>query len=389
VERAMNNTKDHSGIVNVLSLLLALFLIKEYYAMFDVRNVKNVYSLLQIRNPPFLCAILILVGARSVLQFAKANVACLIVSEILIYYLIYTRTYGIVSCNTALLSMINFMKLYSYIAETRKNDAVTRNEPPIKENNTNTCANVHQHERITEDRRNDVPAPEFTYFIRFLFLPTLCFLDATRYRKRSVSALFYNLIMASLLFSLVNFLVAFYIIPLLECYTIRDFVTDLTVFVRISATSFVIWVAMFLFFFKYYLSFLAECTNYENKIFGDWWNARYFRDFWRLWNIPTHEWLRRYVFFPCYRVIESKWTCTLIVFVISSILHEIVYILTFKKVGVVVFMSILSQFVFIYLEQVLFSPGNLLFWFVFCFIGQPVFLLSIRKRFLEIVLIKA
>ncbi|ELA48146.1 hypothetical protein VCUG_00384 [Vavraia culicis subsp. floridensis] len=385
----MNNTKDHRGVINVLSLLLALFLIKEYYTLFDQRNVKNIYRLLHVHNPLFTCVIFVLIGTRSILLYARTNLPCLIVSEIIIYYLIYTQTHGIVSCNTTLLSMINFMKLYSFIFETTNCGKTVEH---VMENGSSSATRSVDHSRNvqrTEEKQDDVPPEiELTYFIRFLFLPTLCFSDAARRRKRSVPALFHNLLMACIFFLLANFLVAFYIVPLLEQHTVFDFLTDISVFVRVSATSFIFWIAMFLFFFKYYLSFLAECTNYENKIFGEWWNAQYFRDFWRLWNIPTHDWLRRYVFAPFYLLFKSKWLSSLVVFIISGVLHEIVYILTFKKIGVVVFMSILSQFLFIYLEHALFGPGNLLFWFLFCFIGQPIFLLSLRKKILSVVSIK-
>ena len=61
-----------------------------------------------------------------------------------------------------------------------------------------------------------------------------------------------------------------------------------------------VWILMFVALFELWLSIVAEVTRFGDRLFyRDWWNARKFDDYWRLWNLPVHNWLVRHVFFPC------------------------------------------------------------------------------------------
>jgi diacylglycerol O-acyltransferase 1 len=47
--------------------------------------------------------------------------------------------------------------------------------------------------------------------------------------------------------------------------------------------------------------------------------------YWRLWNIPVHNWIVRHCYFPCLRHITSNKTATgFICFTLSAVLHEVV-----------------------------------------------------------------
>ena len=81
----------------------------------------------------------------------------------------------------------------------------------------------------------------------------------------------------------------------------------------LAMPSLALWCLMFVGLFELWLSIIAEVTRFGDRLFyKDWWNARKFDEYWRLWNLPVHNWLVRHVFSPVlsYRVgqrtIEKK-----------------------------------------------------------------------------------
>ena len=48
-----------------------------------------------------------------------------------------------------------------------------------------------------------------------------------------------------------------------------------------------------------------------------------FDDYWRLWNLPVHNWLLRHIFFPCLNFGLGRATATGVVFFVSAALHEL------------------------------------------------------------------
>lgn len=397
---SMKNREYTRGITNILSLLLMFFMLKEYYVLFEWKNITLFLNLFYIKNPINVCILLFIIIGRTFLLFFRPKLLILIICEIIIYHMIYTRIHGIIAFNVTLIAMISSLKIYSFITElaTIRNSKtscekpatktkmetlhVACNEIPFCSRNIikNRCAGKNDADMFWKDAKTCVVEdPRILDYFRFMFMPTLIFSDFTDHRRRSFKNLLYCIIMTAFFFFAANFMISFYLLPLMIKYTMVDFFTSIIAFVQISVTTFIIWILLFLFFFKFYLSFMSECTNYHVKSYGHWWNATSFREFWQLWNTTTHNWLRKYVYQEAIVVIRSKWLCSLLVFFISGALHELIYFLTFKKLGFVVFSSIFLQFFFILFENTCFASGNLLFWLIFCLIGQPVFLLSIRK----------
>lgn len=66
----------------------------------------------------------------------------------------------------------------------------------------------------------------------------------------------------------------------------------------------VAWVIMFFACFEYLLNILAELTFFaDRQFYKEWWNCKELGEYWRLWNLPVHNWFVRHCYNPLiYRV---------------------------------------------------------------------------------------
>lgn len=84
-----------------------------------------------------------------------------------------------------------------------------------------------------------------------------------------------------------------------------------------------LWILLFFAGFQFFPNFMAELTYFADRTFyKDWWNSRTFSEYWRLWNLPVHNFLFRHVYLPLRRRGVKKEIRLLIVFTISAIGHE-------------------------------------------------------------------
>ena len=93
----------------------------------------------------------------------------------------------------------------------------------------------------------------------------------------------------------------------------------------------------------------------------------------------VHSWLPSY--FPVLGTGVGKTLAGLIVFVISAALHELIASGALQELRVWIFMGMLLQLQQLcssYLDKKIFKGselGNVLFWFFFCIVGQPMILM--------------
>ncbi len=82
------------------------------------------------------------------------------------------------------------------------------------------------------------------------------------------------------------------------------FVTQI---LRLALPGSVGWIVMFFSSFEYCLNFLAEITYFaDREFYKEWWNCRDLAEYWRLWNIPVHNWFIRHIYNPLiFRVVET------------------------------------------------------------------------------------
>ena len=93
------------------------------------------------------------------------------------------------------------------------------------------------------------------------------------------------------------------------------------------------------------LNLSAELLRFgDRQFYKSWWNATTFESYWRLWNMPVHNWIARHVYFPCLRQGWSKRSAGLLCFVLSALLHELIIALPLRSLHVpLAFLGMLAQ----------------------------------------------
>ena len=220
-------------------------------------------------------------------------------------------------------------------------------------------------------------APTLTYQIVFPRSPQI--------RLTKIAGILFRLVVA---IAFLLFLVAQVISPnldnlLKELETSGDAVFSWHIFgdylLKLSIANTYVWLLMFYIYFHLYLNLFAEILRFGDRVFyRDWWNASNVSSYWRLWNMPVHFWLVRHVYFPCYRLGMSKTAATFVVFLVSAILHEVLVSVPFHIVRHWSFLGMLGQVPLVAITKYFdrlkpgSSIGNIIFWTVFCVVGQPM-----------------
>ncbi|KAJ3362358.1 hypothetical protein GGF32_006193 [Allomyces javanicus] len=180
----------------------------------------------------------------------------------------------------------------------------------------------------------------------------------------------------------------------------------------LTPTIIYFWLTMFFGMFHAASNLQAELTRFADREFYlDWWNCSTIGAYWRLWNQPVHQWLKRHVYIP---LVAGKWlpdphhppgalpdlprgeivgvskqTAGLVCFFVSAVFHELLIAVPTKLVWMVGFGAMIrfgAMIVQVPLMAVSekwdkkyrqWKPdgvnmlGNLLMWITFCLIGHP------------------
>ena len=95
---------------------------------------------------------------------------------------------------------------------------------------------------------------------------------------------------------------------------------------KLSTVSLVAWLAGFFCIFHSTLNALAEMMHFSDRKFYDaWWNSGSMGTYWRLWNLPVHNYFKRHVYIPLRRRGWSNTSSSMIVFTLSAVIHEILF----------------------------------------------------------------
>lgn len=129
-------------------------------------------------------------------------------------------------------------------------------------------------------------------------------------------------------------------------------------------TFFLIWDSI--------LNALAELTLFADRDFyGPWWSCTDFSEYARLWNKPVHNFLLRHVYHSSISALKvSKIQATLITFIISSIVHELVMYVIFGTLRGYLLLFQMSQIPLVMISRTKFMRdkkvlGNCICWFGF------------------------
>ncbi|KAG6011148.1 hypothetical protein E4U54_008264 [Claviceps lovelessii] len=124
---------------------------------------------------------------------------------------------------------------------------------------------------------------------------------------------------------------------------------------------------IFLVIFEYILGAFAEITCFADRHFyADWWNSTDWMEFSREWNVPVYSFLRRHVY-SASRPHTGKMLATLITFLISALMHEIVMACISKKIRGYGFVCQMLQLPIVMLQRTKFirsrkTINNVCFW---------------------------
>ncbi|KAI0436145.1 diacylglycerol O-acyltransferase [Xylaria telfairii] len=159
-----------------------------------------------------------------------------------------------------------------------------------------------------------------------------------------------------------------------------DIVSIVERLLKLSTISLVIWLAGFFALFQSSLNALAEVMRFGDRSFyDDWWNSAGLGEYWRLWNKPVYQFMKRHIFSPLVGRGYKMATASLIVFFISAVLHELLVGVPTKNILGVAFMGMLIQIPLIWITRPLEKMkgpngkliGNVIFWVSFTILGQP------------------
>ncbi|XWS17429.1 hypothetical protein CRYUN_Cryun33cG0066700 [Craigia yunnanensis] len=93
---------------------------------------------------------------------------------------------------------------------------------------------------------------------------------------------------------------------------------------KLSVPNLYVWLCMFYCFFHLWLNILAELLRFgDREFYRDWWNAKTVEEYWRMWNMPVHKWMVRHIYFPCLRNGIPKGVAIVIAFLVSAAFHEL------------------------------------------------------------------
>lgn len=206
-----------------------------------------------------------------------------------------------------------------------------------------------------------------TDYLCFLLAPSQCFGNNEKTKnKRCIKTLLSSLVI------MIAFGFAFFCVKnncldlILIRMTKEDGLSFISTYITFALSVFFCWICFFFFIFKGYLMFIAVILQTDDILFSDWWNSTSMQEFWRKWNVPFHEFAKKYIYnrFKVYGIFYSRLLC----FLFSAILHEYGMYLTLGRFGGYMFVAMLGQ------AFMCFELGNVFFWIIFSFLGQPVVL---------------
>ena len=103
-----------------------------------------------------------------------------------------------------------------------------------------------------------------------------------------------------------------------------DIASILERLMKLSTISLIIWLAGFFAVFQSLLNALAEIMLFgDRQFFTDWWNSPSVGTYWRTWNKPVYNFMRRHIYSPLVGRGWSPQMASMTVFIFSGFLHEL------------------------------------------------------------------
>lgn len=223
----------------------------------------------------------------------------------------------------------------------------------------------------------------FRSLVYFMVAPTLCY-QPSYPRTASIrkGVVIRQLIKWIIFTGVMGFIIEQYINPIVQNsqHPLKgNFLYAIERVLKLSVPNLYVWFCMFYCFFHLWLNILAELLRFgDREFYKDWWNARTIEEYWRMWNMPVHKWMVRHIYFPCLRNGIPKEVAILISFFVSAVFHELCIAVPCHIFKLWAFIGIMLQIPLGILTRYLQNKftnsmvGNMIFWFFFCILGQPM-----------------
>ncbi|KAF8652075.1 hypothetical protein HU200_063021 [Digitaria exilis] len=225
--------------------------------------------------------------------------------------------------------------------------------------------------------------PTIKSLLYFMLAPTLCY-QTTYPRTTCVRKgwVIRQLVKCLIFTGLMGFIIEQYINPIVKNskHPLKgNFLNAIERVLKLSVPTLYVWLCMFYCFFHLWLNILAELLRFgDREFYKDWWNAKTVEEYWRMWNMPVHKWIVRHIYFPCIRKGLPRGVAILISFLVSAVFHELCVAVPCHIFKFWAFFGIMFQIPLVFLTRYLqdkfknIMVGNMIFWFFFCIVGQPM-----------------
>ncbi|XP_004513435.1 diacylglycerol O-acyltransferase 1C-like isoform X2 [Cicer arietinum] len=272
-----------------------------------------------------------------------------------------------------LLTCIVWLKLVSYAHTTYDMRALTSSNEKVAKGET--VANT-----LNVEYPSSVNFMSLTYF---MVAPTLCY-QPSYPRTPSVRKgwVFRQLLKLIIFTGVMGFIIEQYMNPIVQNsqHPLKgNLLYAIERILKLSVPNVYVWLCMFYCFFHLWLNILAELLRFgDREFYKDWWNAQTVEEYWRMWNMPVHKWMVRHVYFPCIRFGIPKGAAALIAFLVSAVFHELCIAVPCHMFKLWAFIGIMFQVPLVLITNYLQNKyrnsmvGNMIFWFIFCILGQPM-----------------
>jgi sterol O-acyltransferase len=217
---------------------------------------------------------------------------------------------------------------------------------------------------------SDLPLPQFSHLLYFLFAPTLIYRDSyPRREKIDWTFVCFRFLECVGVIFFMSFVIDRFLNPSIEDFGIRKFTVNeivLCIFENTITGVFILLPTFFLILHSWQNMF-AEITRFGDRLFYlDWWTCTDFSCYFRKWNIIVQEWLYLYIYRDFNEnVFRGNSTLSkLAVFVISAVVHEWILAYMFGFFFPLLFFEFLflgSLFNFLLAPKNTFF--NILFWY--------------------------
>ncbi|ORX43462.1 hypothetical protein DM01DRAFT_1411590 [Hesseltinella vesiculosa] len=291
-------------------------------------------------------------------------------------------------------SIVMMMKMHSYT--TLNGDLSTKQQQLIKLKKS-LAEYVAKHKTITpetmlqeEDMERDIGDLEdelihgavrfpnnvsLANYLDYLLVPSLVYwMEYPRTSSIRLGYVFEKSMATFASFFLLYITTERYILPTLYDPNL----SEVQVILRLLFPFLMNYLFIFYIIFECILNAFAELSRFADRNFyDDWWNSVSYDEFSRKWNKPVYHWLLRHVYtqsIDAYRL--SKSNATFVTFLFSSCLHELVLVITTRKLRMYLFALQMLQLPLIIIGRKPFIRdrywlGNAVFWLCMI-IGPPL-----------------